>query len=63
MSYTKIIKAISKMENVENIKRLMEKPRLQIFKEIVDNPSIEQKESTLLDDIKSHKNDNISLFE
>jgi hypothetical protein len=63
MSYTKIMKTISKMENVENIKKLMEKPRLQIFKEIVDNSSIEQKESTLLDDIKSLKNDNISLFE
>jgi len=63
MSYTKIMKTISKMENVENIKKLMEKPRLQIFKVIVDNPSIEQKESTLLDDIKSLKNDNISLFE
>lgn len=51
------------MENVENIKKLMDKPRLQIFKEIVDDSSIEQKESTLLDDIKSLKNDNISLYE
>ena len=63
MSYTKIMKTISKMENVENIKKLMEKPRLQIFKEIVDDSSIEQKESTLLNDIKSLKNDGISLFE
>lgn len=63
MSYTKIMKTISKMENVENIKKLMDKPRLQIFKEIVDDSSIEQKESTLLDDIKSLKNDNISLYE
>ena len=50
MSYETILETISKLENVENIKKLIEKPRLSIFKEIVDNK--ENIESTLLDDIK-----------
>lgn len=63
MTYKKILETISKLENVENIKKLIEKPRLQIFKEIVDNKDIEQSESTLLDDIKSLKNENNFLDE
>ena len=58
MTYKKILETISKMENVENIKKLIEKPRLKIFKEIVDNKNIEQSESRLLDDIKSLKIEN-----
>ena len=56
MSYTKTLETISKLENVENIKKLISKPRLTIFKEIYDDEiSIE---NCLLDDIKSiHKKD------
>jgi hypothetical protein len=57
MSYTKILETISKLENVENIKKLISKPRLTIFKEIYDNEiSIE---NCLLDDIKSIHKDEI----
>ena len=58
MSYKKILETISKLENIDNIKKLIEKPRLQIFKEIVDNKKIEQSENRLLDDIKCLKNEN-----
>ena len=37
MSYGKILEIISKLENVENIKKLVEKPRLNVFKEICGN--------------------------
>jgi len=49
MTYGKILETISKLENVENIKKLVEKPRLSVFLEISD----EKIESRLLDDIKS----------
>ena len=62
MTYKKILETISKLENVENIKKLMGKPRLQVFKEIL-NIDGEQRESTLLDDIKSLKNEDISIFQ
>ena len=58
MSYKKILDTISKLENVDNIKKLIGKPRLAIFKEIVDNKDVEQIESRLLSDIKSLKNEN-----
>ena len=51
MTYGKILETLSKLENVENIKKLIEKPRLPIFKEIVDNN--ENSKSRLLEDIKS----------
>ena len=51
MTYGKILETLSKLENVENIKKLIEKPRLPVFKEIVDNK--ENKNSRLLEDIKS----------
>ena len=56
MSYKKTLETISKIENVENIKKLISKPRLSIFREICDDKiSIE---NSLLDDIKSiHKDD------
>ena len=56
MTYGKILETISKLENVENIKKLIEKPRLPVFKEICDNKQNIQ--SRLLDDIKglSYKN-------
>jgi len=54
MTYKKTLETISKLENVENIKELIEKPRLSIFKEIVKNKK--SIKSTLLDDIKKvHK--------
>ena len=50
MSYTKILETISKFENVGNIKKLVEKPRLKVFEEICKNE--EGTESRLLNDIK-----------
>ena len=50
MSYTKILEMISKQENIENIKSLILKNRLPVFKNIV---SIKKDaKNTLLDDIK-----------
>ena len=54
MSYGKILETISKLENVENIKKLIEKPRLSVFEEICDNKE-ENIESRLLEDIKELK--------
>ena len=50
MSYKKILEIISKMENVRNIKKLVDKPRLNIFKEIVGED--DDNKRRLLDDIK-----------
>jgi hypothetical protein len=57
MTYGKILETISKMENVENIKKLVEKPRLPIFQEIC--PNKENTQSRLLEDIKGLKYNNI----
>ena len=54
ISYSKILETISKLENVGNIKKLVEKPRLPIFEEICKNE--EGNESRLLKDIKKLKN-------
>ena len=55
MSYKKILDIISKIENVKNVKKLVEKPRLDIFKKISgenkDNSNYDNK-SRLLNDIK-----------
>lgn len=51
MTYRKTLETISKLENVENIKKLIEKPRLQAFNEVFENK--EGIESNLLEDIKS----------
>ena len=59
ITYKKILETLSKFENVENIKKLNGKPRLQIFKEIINNPDIEAIESRLLEDIKSLNNEKI----
>ena len=48
MSYENILKILSKLENVENIKMLVEKPRLPVFQNICKNNI----KSRLLDDIK-----------
>ena len=60
MSYGKILEIISKLENVENIKKLVEKPRLNVFKEICGNNN-QNIESRLLDDIKGLSNNNIYI--
>ena len=50
MTYKKTLETISKIENIGNIKELIEKPRLSVFKEIVeDKKSVK---STWLEDIK-----------
>ena len=49
MTYETILETISKLENVENIKKLIEKPRLAVFQEICDGQNCE---SRLLEDIK-----------
>ena len=53
MTYGKILETISKLENVENIKKLIEKPRLSIFEDFCENK--ENTESRLLEDIKCLK--------
>ena len=50
MTYGKILETISKLENVENIKKLIEKPRLSVFQELSNNQ--QNAESRLLEDIK-----------
>ena len=57
MSYTKILETISKFENVGNIKKLVEKPRLPVFESIYKCEK--KKESRLLNDIKKLKNSGI----
>ena len=51
MTYSKFLETISKIENVENIKKLIEKPRLPVFQTICENK--ENCKSRLLEDIKS----------
>ena len=50
MSYKKILEIISKIENIRNIKKLVGKPRLNIFKEITGED--DENKSRLLEDIK-----------
>jgi hypothetical protein len=52
MSYKKILEIISKIENVRNVKKLVEKPRLDIFKEITGDINEDENKTRLLDDIK-----------
>ena len=51
MSYKKTLETISKLENIENIKKLIPKPRLAIFREIFDEHI--QVGNNLLNDIKN----------
>ena len=60
MSYCKTMETLSKLENVENIKTLFEKPRLKIFESIV--PNIENSKSELFDDIKSLIYENKEIY-
>ena len=57
MTYKKTLETISKFENVGNIKELIEKPRLAVFREIVDNKK--SIKSTLLEDIKKIRKEGI----
>ncbi len=58
MSYTKILETISKFENIEKIKTLINKPRLTIFKEINDKEDY-LGVNDLLKDIKNINKDDI----
>ena len=51
MSYMKMLETFSKIETIKNIKNIAEKPRLQVFKEIVSNEKCIP--SRLFNDIKS----------
>ena len=51
------METISKLENVENIKKKKKKPRLSVFKQIIENKNLIK--STLLDDIKEINQANI----
>ena len=53
MPYSKILEIISKLENAENVKKLVEKPRLPDF-EIIYKCE-QKKESRLLNDVKKLK--------
>jgi hypothetical protein len=57
MTYKKTLETISKLENIENIKKLNEKPRLSIFKEICNNKKVIK--NTLFDDIKKINKEDI----
>ena len=57
MTYKKTLETISKLENVENIKELIEKPRLSVFKEIFPNKN--SVKSTLFEDIKKINKEDI----
>ena len=50
MSYSKILETFSKIESLENIENIIEKPRLQVFKDIVNIK--ENIPSRLFDDVK-----------
>ena len=51
MSYIKIFEIFSKKEKIENLENIIEKPRLQVFKDII--PNGKDIPSTLLNDIKA----------
>ena len=57
MTYKKTLETISKLENVENIKKLIEKPRLAVFKDICENKSLIK--SSLFEDIKKINKEDI----
>ena len=57
MTYKKTLETISKLENIENIKKLIEKPRLSVFEQIIENKKLIK--STILDDIKEINQENI----
>ena len=64
MSYQRILEIISKSENVRNIKKLVKKPRLNIFKEMSGKISDNIDENKLLDDIKELiDNNNQDMFD
>ena len=57
MTYTKIMEILSKIENIKNIENIIEKPRLQVFKNLVKNEN--NIPSRLLNDIKNIDIENI----
>jgi hypothetical protein len=63
MNYQKILEIISKSENIRNIKKLVKKPRLDIFKEISGDNSDNNDENELFNDIKKIiDNNNHDIF-
>ena len=62
MTYGKMMKTFSKIENVENIKTFnSNKKRLAIFESIVTSSNDAQPRRTLFDDIKELAKDEILL--
>jgi hypothetical protein len=57
MTYTKIMEILSKIENIKNIENIIEKPRLQVFTNLVKNEN--NIPSRLLNDIKNINSENI----
>ena len=57
MTYIKIMEILSKIENIKNIDNIIEKPRLQVFTNLVKNEN--NIPSRLLNDIKNINNGNI----
>ena len=57
MTYIKIMEILSKIENIKNIENIIEKPRLQVFKNLVKNEN--NIPSRLLNDIKNISSENI----
>jgi hypothetical protein len=57
MTYIKIMEILSKIENIKNIENIIEKPRLQVFKNLVKNEN--NIPSRLLNDIKNIDIENI----
>lgn len=56
MTYSKILDTISKLENIQNLKMLVEKPRLKVFTELTKNDNDENNDenipSRLFNDLK-----------
>ncbi len=57
MTYTKIMEILSKIDNIKNIENIIEKPRLQVFENLVKNEN--NIPSRLLNDIKNIDIENI----
>ena len=60
MKYTKILEMLSKIEYIENIQNIVKKPRLKVFKEIVENK--EDIKSRFFKDIKELASFNENIY-
>jgi hypothetical protein len=59
MSYSKVLKMLSKVENVKNIKKIETRNRLSCFKDLVEDDS---SKSILFNDIKELLNNNVNYY-